>query len=262
MTVTKAKQIALDPKTLTAIIALLLGTMGVENSDTIRAGIGLPSKQETEAKPVAAFNADKIYNVGDLIILDAQESIGTHFGWSVAPGNDVDQNFWFDDESPLILHLASRAGTYHVSLVASNCNGNNSLTQKITVKGDTTKPKPDPDQPTPPKPTPVWKSELESYSFDLAQSVPVECRKKSSDIAKMIDSISSNSKLTNSNQFASAFVTGLKTILSTESSLDAWRPWYNAIKDQLIKLETENTFKNYDDYKAAWDNISKGLKRI
>ena len=41
--VQKAKAIALDPKTLSAIIVILLGALGVETSDTIRGGVGLPN---------------------------------------------------------------------------------------------------------------------------------------------------------------------------------------------------------------------------
>lgn len=258
----KAKDIAFDKRTLSAVIALLTILLGAE-SETIQTAVGLPSRQEAEAEPVPVINADKTYDVGDLIILDATASTGTHFSWSVIPDNSEKPTFWFSPDEPLILHLASRPGTYAVTLIASNCNGNQSTTVTIPVTGGPSSPGPGPGPgPNPPAPVPDGKYQLASFAKSQALSVPEKYQVYGVQIAALIDRLENDTKLKNSNEFAAAFVSGLKTILNSEESLTAWRPWYNAIRDRLIALETENKFTNYADYKTAWNEISKGLKSL
>lgn len=260
----RAKAIALDPKTLTAIIVVLLGALGVETSDTIRTGVGLPSKLEADAEPRAVIKADKSYQVGDLIILDAEQSVGTHFRWSVRPEDNERPTFWVDPDKPLILHLASRPGTYLVTLTASNCNGNTDQTIPVVVEGTVPGPPADPNPPGDPDPPPVpdGKYGLNRFAYQQALKVPSDYRSYATQIDALVRKLLADDQLKNSNDFAAAFVAGLKQILTTEDSLTAWRPWYNATRDRLIELETQNKFASYGDYQTAWTEISGGLKRL
>lgn len=259
--VSKVKRVAMDPKTMGAVIAILTVVLGIE-SPAIRSTVGLPDRKETEADPVPVINGENEFEQGELIILDASESVGTHFSWNINPKwSETKKSFDVPPDNPLRCYVASVPGKYSITLVASNCNGNKSLIFPITVKGSSNpdpEPEPDPD----PDPPPTSKYGLVEISKEKASDIELQYRNLSGNIVSLISTAISNSNIKTSNQLSSEILEKLKQTLTTKEATVAWQPWYNSIVQRLEELEVTDKIKNFQDYKSGWEEIKKGLQEL
>lgn len=108
--------------------------------------------------PRAVIVGPSVGQAGDLIVLDAGASVGTHFAWVVTPELPPPRLTILPLESGRKCLVTSVPGTYQVMLVAANGEGIAVGKWQVKIGGDVPpgpEPPPPNPQPVPPTPTPV-----------------------------------------------------------------------------------------------------------
>ncbi len=110
------------------------------------------------APPTAIINGPTTGVRGEILVLDATGCAGepTHFTWKISPELKGRKQLDVKDGGRRV-QVASYGGSYLVTLLVSNADGNDVLTWPLTIPGDAPCPSPEPQPvtPTPVEPIPV-----------------------------------------------------------------------------------------------------------
>jgi hypothetical protein len=124
--------------------------------------------------PKAVIVGPSVGQPGDLIVLDAGASTGTHFAWTVTPELPAPRLTILPLEGGRKCLVTSVPGTYQVLFIAANSDGIATGKWQVTIGGDVPPgPQPTPPTPTPvpPVPVPVPPAPIPPGRFGIAQQV-------------------------------------------------------------------------------------------
>lgn len=139
-----------DPKFTKLLISILLAVLsylGYENREIVT---GPP---KFALPPEAKIKGPTAGRPGSLLILDATESTGKFFAWSVSPQLPDGETTIYPIENNTKCLLTSIPGTYTVFLAVGNEEGISMVNWTVKVRAGPD-PTPDPPKPDPPKPDP------------------------------------------------------------------------------------------------------------
>lgn len=218
---------------------------------------------------------------GDILVLDASESVADHFHWVVTPE--------LPDGRPTILVLeegrkclvCSVPGTWTVVLAASNDEGVDQLKWTVTVGGEpgpgpAPPPGPDPDpepapgpdpEPTPPEPDlPPGIYGITHFARDQARAVNSPNRAtESAAVAAGFESVAaaiSAGTLTRPNLILAALLEANRAALGTEAALRAWIPCGTAIGKQLQALYQSGRLTGPEAWASVLLEVALGLRAV
>ena len=193
---------------------------------------------------------------GDLIVLDAGESIADHLAWSIIPEPaDGRQSMLIVDEGRKAI-IASIPGQYTIILAVSNADGVAIRQHKILISGGTV--------------APVRRIELDQ-TFGLVSDVRswlsgvsvktnqqslADAFERAADQAISIADLKKTSRDSGQNLSSRLVATAIGGVQNASN----WAPVFQPMGERIAELEKAGDLKTLDDWKNAWREIAAGLR--
>lgn len=206
---------------------------------------------------------------GDILLLDATQSVAEHFDWQVTPKLPEGRPTILPIEGGKKCLVTSVPGAYTVFLAASNPEGVKIVEWGINVGGDPTPPTPGPPTPTPPIPTPPTP---DNGKFGLA-----------ADVAKWAATVSGPARVDDAHKLAGAFEAAAAEIVAgqetqpqqflavlmrhnsaaiTKDRQAAWAAFSDAFVAKVTELYKAGKLVARDDWATLFREISAGLAAV
>jgi len=232
------------------------------------------------AEPQAVIEGPEKVSPGDLTILDAGKSTGTHFAWSVIPTDAKHHCFVFDEGRKCVFAMR-REGTYVFVLAVSDAEGIKQITHTlINAEGDTPQPPPGPGPgpgpgPTPdpkpddPQPEPQpgddwanWAKSTAESTVDMPAGGPRQnaARALAAALDKAAETVKSNSNY--SLKDARVLLARLSSEAIPLEEQPKWYKFSTAMDAQLRKAEESGRLKDTASWAAIIVSIARGLKEV
>lgn len=214
--------------------------------------------QPAPVPPKAVIVGPSEVTPGDLVILDASQSVGSGYSWTLIPAG---KTFLPVEGGTKVVFATGQAGKYTFVLAVAKGDKSAITTQVVTI-GIPPAPEPTPIPPTPgPVPLPPGKYGLAQIAFDSLSLV--------TDTSK-----AANAKALagNFSSMASAIAAGtagsFRKILEDTTAMNkaslgasdsAWASWGKAIETKLQSLNASGQLTTPADLQVAWTEIATGL---
>lgn len=249
-----------------AILLVVLSSVAVgQDSPDDLIEIAAPSRADL---PIPVVIGPNSASAGDLVVLDASESVGTAFAWAVVPELANDRLTILPIEGGKKCILVSVPGQYTVILAVATKDGIALKKHTVTVRGTLPGPQPGPrpgpaPQPDPgPQPPPDGEFKLAAYVISISNLMPDKT--KASGFAQAFDSVASEAAagaLRTASQIDSATANANRTVIAGQDR-NSWLPFFTKLNEQVDKLSESGDLQSTDDYVTAWSEIAEGFRRV
>jgi hypothetical protein len=193
---------------------------------------------------------------GDLIVLDAGESVADHLAWAMIPEPaDGRQSMLIVDEGRKAI-IASIPGQYTIILAVSNADGVAIRQHKIAISGGTVAPvrRIEPDQ------TFGLLSDVRSWlsgvSVKTNQQALADAFERAAQQATSIADLKKTSRDSGQNLSSRLVATAIGGVQNASN----WAPVFKPMGERIAELEKAGDLKTLDDWKNAWREIAAGLR--
>ena len=193
---------------------------------------------------------------GDLIVLDAGDSIADHLAWAIIPEPaDGRQSMLIVDEGRKAI-IASIPGQYTIILAVSNADGVAIRQHKISISGGTVAPvrRIEPDQKF--GLVSDVRSWLSGVSVKSNQQALADAFERAAHQATSIADLKKTSRDSGQNLSSRLVATAIGGVQNASN----WAPVFQPMGERIAELEKAGDLKTLDDWKNAWREIAAGLR--
>lgn len=206
---------------------------------------------------------------GDIILLDASNSVGDYFKWAVSRElPDGRQTLVVVSESGKKAVLASLPGQHEVWLAVGNKDGIDLLKYVVTISGSGPTPNPSPNPQPNPNPDvgpkfPDSRLGISQRVYDVAKTVP-RASGESQDLAKQFRGVVAQiaaKTITGSTAIIGAIRDANSSALNTEEKRGRWTPFLdkNGPLTQILKEQKPSTDAQFSE---VFNEFAAGLEAI
>lgn len=264
----KESGILSDPKLKKLLVTILLGLVTYFGGEKVYTAVVPVSESESPKEfslpPKAVVSGPTAGRPGSLLILDATESKGDHFAWSVTPELPDGETTIYPIEKNRKCLLTSIPGTYTVTLGVGNAEGIDMVKWTVIVRskpGPSPDPKPDPPNPEPdppkPEPEPEFDSEIAEQAYEHFKKVDAKPGELSGLISTIKVTVAKGSSLNwTKEEIFEEFKSGAKAVFSGSSN--AKERWEEYDKWQISVIK--NNSSDSKNLLETLQQISKGLE--